>query len=79
MHKLHVYYLGPARSIPQSDIYRSINAVHQQGLFAQLGITMLPAWEVAQICELYDREGWAKPSVYQGKYNALYRAVVLER
>ena len=75
MHKLHIYYLGPDRSVPQSDMFRSINAVHQEGLFAQLGLTSFPAWEIAQICELCDREGWVKPSVYQGKYNALHRAV----
>lgn len=75
MHKLYVYYLGPDRSVPQSDIFRGINAVHQEGLFAQLGLTNLPVWEVVQICKLCDCEGWVKPSVYQGKYNALYRAV----
>ncbi|KAF6233624.1 hypothetical protein HO173_008181 [Letharia columbiana] len=74
-HNLHVYYLGPDRSVPQSDIFCGINAVHQEGLFAKLGVTCLPAWEVAQICELCDREGWVKPSVYQGKYNVLHRAV----
>jgi aflatoxin B1 aldehyde reductase len=75
MHKLHVYYVGPDRSVPQSDIFRGISAVHQEGLFAQLGLTNLTAWKVAQICELCDREGWFKPSVYQGKYTALYCAV----
>jgi len=33
------------------------------------------AWEVAWICELCDREGWVTLSVYQGKHNALHRAV----
>jgi aflatoxin B1 aldehyde reductase len=33
------------------------------------------AWEVAQICEICDRNGWIKPSVYQGIYNAIHRAV----
>jgi aflatoxin B1 aldehyde reductase len=75
MHKLYVYYLGPDRSVPQSNIFRGINAVHQEGLFAQLGLTNILVWEVVQICKLCDCEGWVKPSVYQGKYNALYRAV----
>ena len=75
MPKVQVYYLGPDRSVPQSDIFRGVNVVHQEGLFAQLGLGSFTAWEVAQICELCDREGWVKPSVYQGKYNALHRAV----
>ena len=64
VYKLHHYYLDPDRSVPQSDIFRSINAVHQEGLFAELGLTNLPALEVAQICEPCDREGWVKSSVY---------------
>jgi aflatoxin B1 aldehyde reductase len=30
---------------------------------------------VAQICEICDRNGYIKPTVYQGVYNALHRAV----
>ena len=33
------------------------------------------AWEVAQICEICDKNGWVQPSVYQGVYNALHRSV----
>ena len=75
MHKLHVCYFGPDRSVPQSEILRGSNAVNHEGLFEQRGITMLPAWKVAQICEQCDREAWIKPSVYQGKYNALHCTV----
>ena len=32
---------------------------------------MLPAWKIAQTCEQCARQAWIKPSVYQGKYNAL--------
>ncbi|MCJ1460753.1 hypothetical protein MMC28_011135 [Mycoblastus sanguinarius] len=69
------FFSATNRSVPQSDIFRSINAVRQEGLFAQLGLTSLPAWGVAQICELHDPEGWVKPSVYQSKYQTLHRAV----
>ena len=64
VHKLHHHYLDPDRSVPQSDIFRSINTVHQEDLFAELGLTNLPALEVAHICEPCDREGWVKSSVY---------------
>ena len=30
---------------------------------------------MAQVCELCKQNGWKKPDVYQGIYNALYRAV----
>jgi aflatoxin B1 aldehyde reductase len=33
------------------------------------------AWEVAQVCDIYDCNSWIKLSVYQGMYNTLYRFV----
>jgi len=33
------------------------------------------SWEVAEICEICNRNGWIKPSVYQGIYNALHRSI----
>jgi aflatoxin B1 aldehyde reductase len=45
------------------------------GHFNRFGISNYAAWEVAQICELCDRNGWIKPTAYQGVYNALHRAV----
>ncbi|EEU35611.1 uncharacterized protein NECHADRAFT_86802 [Fusarium vanettenii 77-13-4] len=31
--------------------------------------------EVAAICEICERHGWIKPTVYQGVYNAFHRAI----
>ena len=36
------------------------------------------AWEVAQVCDICDRNGWIKPSMYQGVYNRLHRLVKSE-
>ncbi|KAJ5705869.1 hypothetical protein N7536_001558 [Penicillium majusculum] len=33
------------------------------------------AWEVAEICEICSKHDWIKPSVYQGIYNPLHRAI----
>lgn len=33
------------------------------------------SWEVAQICGICERNNWIKPSIYQGLYNSISRAV----
>ena len=45
------------------------------GLFNRFGISNYAAWEVAQIVEICDKNGWIKPTAYQGVYNALHRLV----
>lgn len=45
------------------------------GYFNRFGISNYAAWEVAQICEICDKNGWIKPVAYQGVYNALHRLV----
>lgn len=77
--KLNTWYLhGPDRSVPFSDTLREVNKLYEEGLFERYGISNYQAWEVAQICEICEKNGWVKPSVYQGLYNALHRAVEAE-
>jgi len=47
----------------------------QTGKFNRFGISNYAAWEVVEICQIADRNGWIKPVAYQGVYNALHRAV----
>ncbi|KAJ5094995.1 NADP-dependent oxidoreductase domain-containing protein [Penicillium argentinense] len=74
--KIDMWYLhGPDRKIPFEETLREVNNLHQQGYFARLGISNYMSWEVAQICEICEKNGWIKPTVYQGIYNALHRAI----
>ncbi|KAF9895092.1 hypothetical protein FE257_004721 [Aspergillus nanangensis] len=74
--KIDLWYLhGPDRKTPMEETLRGINQLHQEGYFARWGISNYTSWEVAQICEICQRNGWVKPSVYQGIYSALHRAV----
>jgi len=74
--KIDMWYLhAPDRSTPYEVTLREVNNLHKEGFFRRFGISNYAAWEVAQICEICDRNGWIKPSVYQGVYNALHRAV----
>ncbi len=73
---IDMWYLhGPDRSVPFEETLREVNNLYLEGHFRRFGISNYMAWEVAQICELCRKHGWVQPSVYQGLYNALHRAV----
>jgi aflatoxin B1 aldehyde reductase len=73
---LDMWYLhAPDRKTPIEVTLKGANELYKQGHFKRFAISNYQAWEVAQICELCDRNGWVKPSVYQGLYNGIHRAV----
>lgn len=79
VNKVTTWYLhGPDRTVPFADTLRAVNELHEEGAFERYGISNYQAWEVAQICELCEKNGWVKPSIYQGLYNAFHRAVEAE-
>lgn len=57
---------------------QEVDKLHREGKFKRLGISNFMSWEVAQMCEICDRHGWIRPSVYQGIYNPLHRAIETE-
>lgn len=74
--KVDLLYLhGPDRSTPYEQTLREVNELYNEGYFTRFGISNFPAWEVAQMSETINRNGWKKIDVYQGVYNALHRAV----
>ncbi|KAL7947152.1 NADP-dependent oxidoreductase domain-containing protein [Trichoderma barbatum] len=74
--KIHLFYLqGPERDTPYEETLQEINELHKEGYFSHFGISNLPAWEVAQICEICLKNGWKMPDAYQGLYNLLHRSV----
>ncbi|KAF4893705.1 Aflatoxin B1 aldehyde reductase member 3, partial [Colletotrichum fructicola] len=77
--KIDLWYLhGPDRETPLEETLSEVNKLHEEGHFNRFGISNFMSWEVAKIWELCDRNGWIKPTVYQGAYNALHRGVELE-
>ena len=74
--KIDMFYLhGPDRTTPYEDTLREVNKLHKEGHFDRFGVSNYMSWEVAQICGICERNGWIKPSVYQGIYNAVHRSV----
>lgn len=74
--KIHIWYLhSPDRTVPFEETLCEVNKLHQEGYFEKLGISNYQSWEVATMCDIADKNGWIKPSVCQGIYNAFHRAV----
>ncbi|KAF3765558.1 Aldo/keto reductase [Cryphonectria parasitica EP155] len=74
--KVDLWYLhAPDHLTPYAETLEAVNELYKAGYFQRFGISNFSAWEVAQVCELCDRNGWKKPDVYQGVYNALHRIV----
>ncbi|KAF4332882.1 potassium channel beta subunit [Fusarium beomiforme] len=77
--KIDLWYLhGPDRDTPFEVTLKACNELHKEGKFNRLGLSNYMAWEVAYISELCIREGWVRPTVYQGVYNAIHRTVEME-
>ncbi|KAI3340084.1 Aldo/keto reductase [Ustulina deusta] len=74
--KIEMFYLhGPDRKHPFEDTLRAVDELHREGYFNRFGLSNYMAWEVAQICEICEKHGWIKPTVYEGHYHALQRRV----
>jgi len=77
--KVDMFYLhGPDRKTPFEETLREVQKLHQEGYFMRFGISNYMSWEVAQICEICEKNGWIKPTVYQGIYHALQRSIEAE-
>lgn len=77
--RVDMFYLhAPDRKTPFEDTLAEVNKLHKEGYFANFGISNYMSWEVAKICEICDKHGWIRPTVYQGIYSALHRSIEAE-
>ena len=77
--KVEVWYLhGPDRNTSFEETFRTCNDLYNEGLFNRLGLSNYMSWEVAYISEMCIQNGWIRPTVYQGVYNAIHRTVEVE-
>ncbi|KAG2139311.1 NADP-dependent oxidoreductase domain-containing protein [Suillus clintonianus] len=77
--KIETFYLhAPDRSVPIKDTLRAIHELHSEGLFEEFGVSNYNAWEVAEMVGIAETNGWVRPTVYQGPYNALERRAETE-
>ena len=69
-----MYLHAPDRTTPWEETCVAMNEQHLLGRFKRFGLSNYTAAEVQQICEICERRGWVRPSVYQGRYNAIIRS-----
>lgn len=73
--KLDLYYFhGPDRKTPLEESLRAVDQLHREGKFARFGVSNYHVTEVEEILQLCAKHDFVRPSVYQGGYNALFRA-----
>jgi aflatoxin B1 aldehyde reductase len=74
--KVKIFYLVTRDSAtPIESTLSAVQELHDEGLFEEFGVSNFSAWQVAEASEIAARQGWIRPSVYQGMYNAITRAV----
>ncbi|KIJ69452.1 hypothetical protein HYDPIDRAFT_106074 [Hydnomerulius pinastri MD-312] len=74
--KVDMWYLhGPDRTIPYEVTMKAVNDLYNEGYFKAFGLSNFLSWEVAQIVEICKANGYIRPTVYQGLYNAVQRSV----
>jgi aflatoxin B1 aldehyde reductase len=77
--KIDIWYLhGPDRKTPYEETLRAVNELHKEGYFGRFGISNYMSWEVAQMNEMCIKNGWIRPTVYQGVYCSIHRSVEAE-
>ena len=74
--KVKIFFLVTRDSAtPIESTLSAVQELHDEGLFEEFGVSNVSAWQVAETSEIAARHGWIRPSVYEGMYNAITRAV----
>ena len=68
----------PDPATPVEDVLRAMDDLHNKGKYQELGLSNFPAWMVADVWHICDKNGWVKPTVFEGIYNPLTRKAETE-
>ncbi len=68
-----VFLHFPDPATPVESVLSAMADLHDQRKFAELGLSNFPAWMVADVWHICEKNGWVRPSVYEGIYNPLTR------
>lgn len=74
-----IFYLHAAdRSVPFAETLKAVDRLHKAGKFVQLGLSNYMAFELAEIVMTCKYNGWVRPTIFQGMYNAITRSLEQE-
>ncbi|KAK9464712.1 NADP-dependent oxidoreductase domain-containing protein [Lipomyces arxii] len=68
-----LYLHAPDRSIPFDETHKAMNELYKEGVFKNFGLSNYTADEVQIFLDNAEKNGWVKPTVYQGLYNLVSR------
>jgi len=66
------------RSIPFAAALQALDTLHKAGKFGRLGLSNYSSFEVAEIVLTCHHNNWVRPTIYQGIYNVMNRAIESE-
>ncbi|KAF2132458.1 Aldo/keto reductase [Dothidotthia symphoricarpi CBS 119687] len=69
-----MYLHSPDRGTSWEETCAAMHEQWKLGRFKRFGLSNYTAAEVHEICVVCERRGWVRPSVYQGRYNAIIRS-----
>lgn len=73
------FYLHfPDPATPVTSVLEACSKLFTEGKFKELGLSNFPAWMIADVWHICDKNGWVKPTVYEGIYNPLTRKAEIE-
>ncbi|WBF13937.1 hypothetical protein N7582_003307 [Saccharomyces uvarum] len=67
---------SPDPEIPLEETLDAINSLYEQGKFEKFGLSNFSTEDVKRIYDYAKSKDYVLPTVYQGNYNALSRAIV---
>lgn len=71
-----ICYLHAAdRATPFAETLEAVDKLHKAGKFVRLGLSNFTAAEVAEVVMICKYNGWVRPTIYQGMYNAITRGI----
>lgn len=70
-----LYLHAPDHNTPLEETLGTMDKIHKEGKFKQLGLSNYSSWLVAEVVNLCRARGWVAPTVYQGMYSAVTRQV----
>ncbi|OPB44055.1 short chain dehydrogenase/reductase [Trichoderma guizhouense] len=73
-----LYLHRPDRGVPFAETLEAVDRLHKAGKFKKLGVSNFTAFEVAEVVLTCKYNGWVRPTIYQGMYNAITRNIEAE-
>ncbi|KAK4066588.1 hypothetical protein Trihar35433_7015 [Trichoderma harzianum] len=73
-----LYLHRPDRGTPFAETLEAVDRLHKAGKFKKLGVSNFTAFEVAEVVMTCKYNGWVRPTIYQGMYNAITRNIEAE-